>query len=688
MSFWNKVLNIFNHLDSLLGSDSNHIQRTGEEEFLDYNMVIAFDTFSKRSQNDDGRSMYFLGLIYEQGYGVVKADMQAARYFFQKGSEAGDILCNVHISLLNKKSILGIVNSTLKTMADMGDVFAMNELNNLSRSQGDKTEQWNIKAAETGYWKTMLELAQGYWESFEYELAFKYAEMAVNRGCTAAFKIMADCYLDGKGVQKDFNKGIQLLTELNMAEPGLDVVFQIANRLDKHGSVDKAMRWYKKLPYSLLEKVSHENAEDNLYAGVLHEKGIGTPQDSTTALHYYILAAEKGNIEAKYKAGSWLLNGRGTMIDKARGYPLIEQAAQAGHADAQCELGICYHRGTMVEKNIERSNAWIKKSADNGSSEGLYWLGCVYLRGYGVPVDSAKGEMLIKQAAEMGNARGIFYMALKPGNDDYLPLMKSAAEKGHGPAQYVLGETYSSESEIAFQYFMQAAQSGDVDGEYMVGFHYRHGIQVKKDITKAICWLNRSADKGRTDAMVQLGLIYCYGDGVEEDTVKAEMWWEKAAKIGNIEAQFLLCELYVIIGINGKFDKSKGFFWCEKSAQGGYGIAQHNMGYFYENGVCVEKNISKALFWYQKGAESGNLLSALGIGVLYFQEDEIKDIDKAEYILWEYEPKEKNEVELKLWTELKDNIYKVRGYDTLPSHEYFPDLNFSKLHYLLGKMNQ
>ena len=42
-----------------------------------------------------------------------------------------------------------------------------------------------------------------------------------------------------------------------------------------------------------------------------------------------------------------------------------------------------------------------------------------------------------------------------------------------------------------------------------------------------------------------------------------------------------------------------------KAAEGGYSVAQNNLGWMYANGCGTEQNYEKAIEWYKKSAENG-----------------------------------------------------------------------------------
>ena len=82
------------------------------------------------------------------------------------------------------------------------------------------------------------------------------------------------------------------------------------------------------------------------------------------------------------------------------------------------------------------------------------------------------------------------------------------------------------------------------------------------------------------------------------------------AKSGNQYAQFGLAKMYgsgeqIKDGqIEGKIDNLKAFKWYQKAADQEYGIAQNNLGLFFENGKGTQKNLEQAKAWYQRSCDN------------------------------------------------------------------------------------
>ena len=67
-------------------------------------------------------------------------------------------------------------------------------------------------------------------------------------------------------------------------------------------------------------------------------------------------------------------------------------------------------------------------------------------------------------------------------------------------------------AQTAFAYFTQAAEAGDITGQYWLGYCYEHGIGTAKDMTQAVRWYQKSAARGdhvsqpAIDALNRLGV--------------------------------------------------------------------------------------------------------------------------------------------------------------------------------------
>ena len=61
-----------------------------------------------------------------------------------------------------------------------------------------------------------------------------------------------------------------------------------------------------------------------------------------------------------------------------------------------------------------------------------------------------------------------------------------------------------------------------------LGYLYRNGIGVEKDLTKAFELNLKAANSGDSSAMFNVGKKYEMGIGIDKDTSKANYWLEKS----------------------------------------------------------------------------------------------------------------------------------------------------------------
>jgi hypothetical protein len=96
----------------------------------------------------------------------------------------------------------------------------------------------------------------------------------------------------------------------------------------------------------------------------------------------------------------------------------------------------------------------------------------------------------------------------------------------------------------ALREFQAAAQKGDPEAEFYLGWLYDNADGVEHDDDEAARWYRRAADQGYAPAQHYLGLLYADGEGIGQDFGQAETWFRRAALQGNPGAQYALGVMY------------------------------------------------------------------------------------------------------------------------------------------------
>ena len=155
---------------------------------------------------------------------------------------------------------------------------------------------------------------------------------------------------------------------------------------------------------------------------------------------------------------------------------------------------------------------------------------------------------------------------------------RQAADRGHGPAAYELGEAYNNGRGVAkdinagAKWINAAASRGEPRAQYAVGAAYYNGAGVEQDYVRAVRYLTDSAEQDNADAQYLLGECYANGRGVTKNLSWAARWYGKAAMQGHAEGAFS----YGVVraaGLGLPESMSRGYAWLEVASERGHSKA-------------------------------------------------------------------------------------------------------------------
>lgn len=161
----------------------------------------------------------------------------------------------------------------------------------------------------------------------------------------------------------------------------------------------------------------------------------------------------------------------------------------------------------------------------------------------------------------------------------------------------------------ALQLYLQAAEAGDAESQYIAGAMYLKGLGASKDFSKAFQLLYDAAKKGKSTSESEqvLAQAFLLGSGVPKNYGKAVQWYQAAAEDGNKEAQNELGFMY-FVGNGVEQDVEKGGEYFLKAAYNGLAIAQYNVGIMYSTGKGVKAtDMEKSYGWFNVAAANGHL---------------------------------------------------------------------------------
>ena len=199
---------------------------------------------------------------------------------------------------------------------------------------------------------------------------------------------------------------------------------------------------------------------------------------------------------------------------------------------------------------------------------------------------------------------------LKKKNDDYLFAYASC--------QYNFIDTVTRKKE-AYDAALKLVKNESLKGYIAMGYCYRAGLGVEKDINKALEWFLKGATLGEAICIYWVAGIYAHELKKPEDAVQ---FYEEAAKKGLSNAKNNLYFMYRD-GEGVKKDPQKAIKLLIEAAEEGDETAQENLALCYRRGEIVERSPNDAIYWYLKAASKGSkraidsLLNSYGLDYIF-----------------------------------------------------------------------
>ena len=272
-----------------------------------------------------------------------------------------------------------------------------------------------------------------------------------------------------------------------------------------------------------------------LKLGELYEAG----SDKSEAVKWYQKAARQGDLEAQYRLAGCYRDGTGVKMNPSAAFTLYLKTAKQGYLDSLDQVGQCYLFGTGVEKDLVAARNWLEMAATKGHVLAMIHMARLCLEE--TPNSKACGSALteagrewkekaLQQGKKAKDPQSLRTAAAQlrhfPFYDrvSYAAFEEAAAELGDSNAQYRCGEAYEEgigvkkNPEIAFEWYLKAAEQGHPGAENMVGRFLKNGwagIPVNKE--EATKWYRRAAEHGHSSGQYNLAICLANGEGVSQD---------------------------------------------------------------------------------------------------------------------------------------------------------------------------
>ena len=265
-------------------------------------LSLAADNYDRAARSGHTESQYRLGMLYEKGIGVKKNESEAIR-LFEEAAEAGH----------------------LDSIYRLGQMF------------------YNKKTSSSC------------------KRAAKYFGTASDRDHAASIRALAHLHYYGLGVEKDLEKGFNLL-----------------NRAARNG--DPVAQWDLAMMF-----LSGESVKKNIQQ----------------AIYWFKALDEQGNVDAQYKLSKIFAE---EFVDdndaNKKSEEWFNKAVRNRHPVALHDLGKQYEMGINRECDLAEAFKWYKSAADSGLAKAQYKVGLMLAEGTGVEVDKEAAAKYLRAASK------------------------------------------------------------------------------------------------------------------------------------------------------------------------------------------------------------------------------------------------------------------------------------------------
>ncbi|KAI8593736.1 hypothetical protein BDZ88DRAFT_448087 [Geranomyces variabilis] len=231
-------------------------------------------------------------------------------------------------------------------------------------------------------------------------------------------------------------------------------------------------------------------------------------------------------------------------------------------------------------------------------------------------------------------------------------VMEAAAKKRYLDAEFELAQLFTKDlpgspknMSKAMQTLASLAGRGHALSQYVLGARY---MTTGQDPRAGLALLEKAAASGQKDALTQLGRFYHEGLGrnfVKKDVPKAIQYLEKAREKDSVLATFYLGTVYALSAPEN-FEKPqlKAYELYLEAASKGLPAAQHNLGSLLFQGAPpdVPRDVLRAIEYWTMAAENKHPLSQINLAKIYMDglsDDDVtvkKDYARAERYLRDF----------------------------------------------------
>ncbi|KAG0941832.1 hypothetical protein G6F61_007980 [Rhizopus arrhizus] len=359
---------------------------------------------------------------------------------------------------------------------------------------------------------------------------------------------------------------------------------QVKMRHQKEGVLTGIQLRLGQVYYSGTRDIKKDHKEAIRYFSQIVEKGLATPRDKLKKKEIKQIGQAAGYLGLMY----W--RGEGVRADPQAAYQWFLEGYAFDDPISQNALGLMYKNGIVVEENQRAALHHFKLAADQEYAEAEINLALEYVQDdLTLPVAIEK----LNKAAESKHLLAYWYLG-QLNDQGYIPTRSCRVSVHYYKAISEAGDWLYPTVEQAYS----AYKHGDEESALL---YYRMAAERGYEIAQSNVAYLLDPDKRLWDFMPLLTKEKKVRD--EDAEKNAFLYWSRSAHQNNVDARVKMCDYYYKgIGTKVNYEKAAA---CYRNAAEDYRspLAYWNLGWMYENGVGVQKDLPLAKKAYDLALE-------------------------------------------------------------------------------------
>lgn len=277
--------------------------------------------------------------------------------------------------------------------------------------------------------------------------------------------------------------------------------------------------------------------------------------------------------------------GFGTPMDHGKYLEYIQKGIRAGDIESRLIHARNYRNGWTLERDLEKAEHMLLELEKEEDPRSIEELGYLYKE---EKHDADKAIAYFEKAIAMGQMESHIGLAYTCGLS--------------APDTVIDGKRYIEE-------LMKGAEYGEVSCLANLAVAYYDGIGVRRNYKQALRWAEKAAQSGDTESYWLVGYIYYYGnDEIPADEPKAWTYFMKGKQRINSLCSFYLGKMCQEGYAQDGYTQQDCIPFYEEAVSlgGAFHEAAIKLYHIYSEGELAEKDMDKALYYLKKAADDNS----------------------------------------------------------------------------------